>query len=377
MAKKKKKPNIASIMADHDKMFRSLAPGAFGKVPPVFKQSEKEMQRAKKPKRQKRRDQKRAASAQPETSVIDVLSSGIDVLSSGVVDAISGATFGLETTFGGYFQQGGMATSQVDRQDSAKGEETKQDATPNPSTGVKAQASGDGNKPQSDSKPAQVADGSLKDAGGDLELQEFDIDPASEESGVSGDYLQQSGVDDLIGQADVSGEIQGVVSQSLQQDADSVSRSVEASIGQGVTEQIASLENDRGQKVSKEAGALSKKSDDASDNLVSRRRAKARRESEAAARNFRRRRGENVPPPPIAGIPNPIPNNNDFDLGILPGEEKGQGVSPDEKRVAENTSASGTLEFAKSTTELMEKMGTEMQALAVRIRNIENMIDRL
>lgn len=350
-------------------MFRSLAPGAFGKVPPVFKQSEKEMQRAKKPKRQKRRDQKRAAAAQPETSVIDVLSSG-------VVDAISGATFGLETMFGGYFQQGGMATSQVDRQDNAKGEETKQDAAPNPSPGVKAQASGDGDKPQSDSKPAQVADGSLKDAGDDPELQEFDIDPASEESGVSGDDLQQSGVGDLIGQADVSGEIQGVVSQSLQQDADSVSQSVEASIGQGVTEQIASLENDRGQKVSKEAGALSKKSD-ASDNLVSKRRAKARKESGAAARNFRRQRGENVPPPPIAGIPNPIPSNDDFDLGILPGEEKGQGVSPDEKRVAENTSASGTVEFAKSTTELMEKMGTEMQALAVRIRNIENMIDRL
>jgi hypothetical protein len=84
-----------------------------------------------------------------------------------------------------------------------------------------------------------------------------------------------------------------------------------------------------------------------------------------------------VPPPPIAGIPNPIPSGDDFELANIPGEEKADSVTSDEKRVAENASSSGTVEFAKSTTGLLEKMGTEMQALAVRIKNIENMIDRL
>lgn len=361
MAKKKKR-DIKKIMTEHDRMFQSLAPGAFGKVPPVFKQSQQESQQGKKPRRQKRRDQKRA-SVQPETSVIDVLSSG-------VVDAISGATFGLETTSGGYFQQGGMATSQVDRQDNAKGEETKQDATPNTSPGVKAQASGDGDKPQSDSKPAQDADDGVDNSGDDPDLQEFDISGSEE--------LQTSGVGEPLDQPDVASEVQGSVDASVQQDVGATSKSVQAGVSQGVTESVASLETSRSQDFGKEMDEVSGKGESASKNpRIAKRREAAKKEKEAAARNFRRQRGENVPPPPIAGIPNPIPTGDDFELAKLPGEDQGQGVSPDEKRVAENTSASGTVEFAKSTTELMEKMGTEMQALAVRIRNIENMIDRL
>jgi hypothetical protein len=363
MAKKKKKPNIASIMANHDKMFRSLAPGNFGKVPPVFKQSEKEMQQSKKPKRQKRRDQRRA-SVQPETSVIDVLSSG-------VVDAISGATFGLETTFGGYFQQGGMATSSSNRQDDAPREAAQPNATQDTSPGVKAQASGGGDKPQGDSQPIANADDDLKEFEVDPDLQEFDVSGEGE--------LQTTGVGEPLDQPDVASEVQSSVSSSIEQDVSEATDSVQATVSQGVSEQVASLESSRSQDFGKEMNEVSGKevSSKSSNPRIAKRREAAKKEREAAARNFRRQRGESVPPPPIAGIPNPIPSGDDFELANIPGEEKADSVTSDEKRVAENASSSGTVEFAKSTTGLLEKMGTEMQALAVRIKNIENMIDRL
>lgn len=145
---KKKKPNIASIMADHEKMFRSLAPGVFGKVPPVFKGNSK---------RRKRRDQKRAAS-QPETSIIDVLSTG-------VMDAVSGAALAVGGAFGITGHQGSAElASGTTYQSSEKARaQAQSDASSDSASGGAAQADGAGDQSQVSSESASGAHNNLED----------------------------------------------------------------------------------------------------------------------------------------------------------------------------------------------------------------------
>jgi hypothetical protein len=103
---------------------------------------------------------------------------------------------------------------------------------------------------------------------------------------------------------------------------------------------------------------------------VQKRREAAQKEKEAAARNFRRQRGEQVPPP-VAGIPEPAPISD-------PGAQGEQQVVNDgEKLGAMDAAASKATEFAQSMVNVMGKLATELQALAVKVRNIESVVDRL
>lgn len=355
---KKKKPNIASIMADHDKLFRSLAPGMFGKAPPMFKGRSDD----KKPRRQKRRDQKRAAS-QPETSIIDVLSTG-------VMDAVSGTALAIGGALG------------ISPEQDVPEMETRTIYLPSEKARAKAQS--DASSDTTASKPTEASSNkdqsqvnSQSDAGSDDELEDFDISEPVEADLDTTDLDSEVEVDDAqseLEQPDFSAEAQ--VAQAAE-----ATEASPVSGGQGYSESIASLEESRGKSVGDEVAALSQTnmgdtSAPGDDTVVGRRRARAKREKEAAARNFRRQRGENVPPP-IMGIPDPTPMKGAGGGGTIGEDQSAEGVTQEENAMATNAVASAATEYARQVADLLDKVTTELAALTVRVRNMELLMDRL
>lgn len=100
--------------------------------------------------------------------------------------------------------------------------------------------------------------------------------------------------------------------------------------------------------------------------LVEKRRERAQNESDAAARNFARRQA-----PPIAGIPDPVP------IQPIRFEGEAEGPNGDEALMAKDRATTQQLEFSQAMVDITEKMALEMQALSIRLRNVELLLDRL
>ena len=120
-----------------------------------------------------------------------------------------------------------------------------------------------------------------------------------------------------------------------------------------------------------EVRQLASDSDDSSvPDLVQARRNRAESERRAAADNFQEQQQQ-----PILGIPNPAPikpmpwEGQKFDAdGNLFEEEKGLGM---------DAVASGAVEFAQHTVGVLDRLVVEFMALSIRVRNMENLLDRM
>lgn len=101
--------------------------------------------------------------------------------------------------------------------------------------------------------------------------------------------------------------------------------------------------------------------------LIQKRRERAERERQAAAKNFKEQQQS-----PILGIPNPVPMQHaDQDQGI------DMAVNPEEGALVIDESVNAASALMRGVVDLMDKFAEEMQALSVRVRNIELVLDRL
>lgn len=101
--------------------------------------------------------------------------------------------------------------------------------------------------------------------------------------------------------------------------------------------------------------------------LVQKRRDRAQSERAAAARNFSQQRQA----PPILGIPDPVP--------IRPIQFEGEAPGPngDETLITQDRAATQQIEFAQSMVDITEKMALELQAISIRLRTVELLLDRM
>ncbi len=101
--------------------------------------------------------------------------------------------------------------------------------------------------------------------------------------------------------------------------------------------------------------------------LIQKRRDRAQRERQAAAKNFQEQHQA-----PILGIPNPVPMlHADQDHRV------DMAVNEDEVALAIDETANTASALMRNLVDLMDKFSEEMQALSVRVRNIELVLDRL
>ena len=101
--------------------------------------------------------------------------------------------------------------------------------------------------------------------------------------------------------------------------------------------------------------------------LVQKRRDRAESERKAAAKNFKEQQQA-----PILGIPNPVPMQHaDQDYRV------DMAVNPEEGALVIDESVNAASTLMRGMVELMDRFAEEMQALSVRVRNIELVLDRL
>lgn len=305
---------LQRIIAEDEKLFRAMQPGGNGKGAAAIRGE-------KKPDSKKPRKKKKSKK----------VSSGVsqfDVFSFGVVDAIQRAMAPVsspvretpeEVEASSGAEQGPQVTAAVPQAlpPNRGSQESQKDSRPNP-------------EPREDKRDAEPDYGlSESDLPEDIEF-EF----AQEEPDVNAGFSQTMdpidvqggsdlGLDDFSFESPVVKEVQALADPEIKSDV----------------------------KIP----------------LVQKRRERAQKERQAAAKNFQQQQQA-----PILGIPNPVPMQHaDQDHRV------DMAVNEDEASLAIDETANTASALMRNLVDLADRFSEEMQALSVRVRNIELVLDRL
>ena len=323
MASKK----LKQIMAFDDQLFKAMSPEQFGKGPPALRTVKP------KPKPQQKEPRKKNHGV----SQFDVLPLGVlDALSTSLLRASQGKQeVDEEVDEIESVEQGSQAPSTAETIPATSSRATEAKAAPDPRPKLQV------DQPSSD--PAPDVDFSPSELNRELELRTL----FSQESVTRPEF--DASTLDVFNPNDLNQELEHrtLLSQESTKHPDfETPEAIEV-------RQLASDSGDR--------SVL---------DLVQARRNRVESERRAAADNFQEQQQQ-----PILGIPNPAPikpmpwEGQRFDGdGNLFEEEKGLGM---------DAVASGAVEFAQHTVGVLDRLVVEFMALSIRVRNMENLLDRM
>jgi len=314
MASKK----LKQIMAFDDQLFRAMSPEQFGKGPPALRTIKQ------KPKPQQKKD-----SRKPNHGV-----SQFDVLPLGVLDALS--TSLLRASQGNQ-----EVNEEMDEIESVEqGSQAPSPAETIPTTGTRA----------AEAKASPTASPKLQSS-----------QPSIESS---------QDVDFGLGETDQGADLDSLFNQETVSPPSFSTPKIDTPLASIGIPEASEFETPEAMEVRELADDEFQVEQDSVPDLVKSRRDRAQIERKAAAENFQEQQAQ-----PILGIPNPAPmrqmelDGQKFDSdGNALGEEKGLGM---------DAVVSQATEFAQHTVSVMDKLTMELMAISVRVRNIENLLDRM